>query len=137
MTGRGQIAVVRHVPLCRRNGSSITKNCPKSSRAFWLSGCGIYAVKAADAPGVSVRTGYSRQERWNADGLVPGYAGGYPSKFTAELKPELFEKVREKDRRTIVEARHQPHFSVATVRVSRRRLTCGLGTPAHGITKTR
>ena len=75
MTGREQIAVVGHVPLCRRNGSSITKNCPKSSRAFWLSGCGIYAVKAADAPGVSVRTGYSRQERWNADGLLPGYAG--------------------------------------------------------------
>jgi len=72
----------------------------------------MHAVKAADAPGVSVRTGYNRQERWNADGLVPGYAGGYPSKLTAELKPELFEKVREKDRRTIVEARHQPHFGV-------------------------
>jgi len=56
----------------------------------------MYAVKAADAPGVSDRTRYNRQERWNADGLVPGYAGGYPSRFTAELKPELFEKVREK-----------------------------------------
>jgi len=63
-------------------------------------------------PGVSVRTEYNRQERWNADGLVPGYVGGYPSKFTTELKPELFEKVREKDPRTIVEARHQSHFGV-------------------------
>ena len=47
--------------LCRRNGTGITKNCPKSSRAFWLSGCGMYAVKAADAPGVFDRTRYNRQ----------------------------------------------------------------------------
>jgi len=58
------------------------------------------------------RPSFTRQERWNADGLVPGYVGGYPSKFTTELKPELFEKVREKDPRTIVEARHQSHFGV-------------------------
>lgn len=35
----------------------------------------MYAVKAADAPGVSARTGYNRQGRWNADGLLPGYPG--------------------------------------------------------------
>ena len=35
----------------------------------------MYAVKAAEAPEISGRTRYNRQERWNADGLVPGYAG--------------------------------------------------------------
>ena len=57
-------------------------------------------VKAADAVGASEQTGYSWQERWNADEfdrLVPRYAGEHPSKLTGEQKVELVELLRKQD----------------------------------------
>ena len=121
MTGREQIAIVRHVPL------SILKKWIKRHKGLpditlrlmfiRLRYRGMSVATAADTVGVSTQTGYNWQERWNADGLpglTPKYAGGRPSRLTIEQKTALREKLREKEHWTTTEVQHliQADFGV-------------------------
>jgi putative transposase len=122
MTGREQIAIVRHVPYAVlkkriKHHHGLPEVMPRLL-FIRLRYKGVSVVNAADAVGVSGQTGYNWQERWNAagfDGLVPRYGGGHPSKLTDEQKAELLELLREHDHWTTVEAQCliQSHFGVA------------------------
>ncbi len=121
MTGREQIAIVKHVPM------SVLKKRIKHHKGLpevvprllfiRLRYNGMSVVKAAENVGVSPQTGYNWQERWNAeglDGLVPKYAGGRPSRLTTDQKAALLEKLREKEYWTTTEVQHliQSDFDV-------------------------
>ncbi len=122
MTGREQIAIVKHVPFSVlekriKHHKGLPEIVPRLL-FIRLRYKGMSVVKAADAVGVSGQTGYNWQERWNAngfEGLVPRYAGGHPSKLTDDQKAELLELLQEKDHWTTVEAQRliQSHFDVA------------------------
>ncbi len=122
MTGREQIAIVRHVPLSVLNKRiKHHKGLPEVvPRLVFirLRYKGMSVVNAAEAVGVSHQTGYNWQERWNEEGpagLVPKYAGGHPSKLTDEQKVALLEKLREKEHWTTAEVQHliQSQFGVS------------------------
>lgn len=121
MTGREQIAIVKHVPM------SVLKKRIKHHKGLpevvprllfiRLRYKEVSVVKAAEAVGVSPQTGYNWQERWNAEGLaglVPKYAGGRPSRLTTDQKTALLEKLREKEHWTTTEVQHliQSDFDV-------------------------
>src|SRR5512137_2762918 len=58
--------------------------------------------------GITKRTGYIWQERWNEkgyEGLIPRYAGGRPSKLTDAQKGHLVELLKQKDTWTTEEVR--------------------------------
>lgn len=121
MTGREQIAIVKHVPM------SVLKKRIKHPKGLpevvprllfiRLRYNEVSVVKAAEAVGVSPQTGYNWQERWNAEGLaglVPKYAGGRPSRLTTDQKTALLEKLRENEHWTTTEVQHliQSDFDV-------------------------
>lgn len=64
--------------------------------------------EAASKVGVTKMMGYEWQERWNkegADGLVPRFAGGRPSKLSDEQKRVLTSYLNERDDWTTSEVR--------------------------------
>ena len=103
MTGREQIAIIKHALL-----PDLKKRIKDLKFLPEVVPCLLFirlrynemsVVKAAEAIGVSTQTGYNWQERWNAEGLnglVPKYAGGHPSRLTADPKAALFENFRKK-----------------------------------------
>jgi len=58
--------------------------------------------------GVAKPVGYAWQERWNEQGysgLIPRYAGGRPSKLSAQQKEQLHQLLRERDAWTTEDVR--------------------------------
>lgn len=56
--------------------------------------------EAAKKIGITKRTAYIWQDRWNKEGykgLIPQFAGGRPSKLTDQQKIELEQMLRQKD----------------------------------------
>ena len=56
--------------------------------------------EAAKKIGITKRTAYIWQDRWNRErykGLIPQFAGGRPSKLTNQQKIELEQMLRQKD----------------------------------------
>ena len=61
---------------------------------------GKSVIEASKDVGVVKRVGYQWLERWNEsgfDGLIPGFAGGKPSKLSAEQKKDLKALLEVKD----------------------------------------
>jgi len=99
MTGREQIAIVRHVPLSTlkkriKHHQGLPEVVPRLV-FIQLRYTGMSVVKAAESIG-------------------PRYAGGRPAKLTADQKAALLERLRENDHWTTVEAQQliQSQFGV-------------------------
>lgn len=64
--------------------------------------------EASEKIGITKRSGYIWQDRWNKEGyqgLIPQYAGGRPSKLTDQQKAQLEQMLRQKDSWTSREVR--------------------------------
>ncbi len=70
---------------------------------------GLSVEEASQLVSVAKPVGYSWQERWNEDGydgLIPRYAGGRPSKLSAQQREKLLLLLKGKDIWTTDEVRH-------------------------------
>lgn len=70
---------------------------------------GMSVEEASRLASVAKPVGYAWQERWNQDGyegLIPRYAGGRPSKLSAQQKEKLLVLLKEKEVWTMDEVRH-------------------------------
>ncbi|OPY46342.1 MAG: hypothetical protein A4E47_00641 [Methanosaeta sp. PtaU1.Bin028] len=107
-----QIAIQRHMTkeeLLRRI-KTLETDTKVLQRLYFIKHRydGASVEESSRLVGVAKPVGYAWQERWNEQGyssLIPRYAGGRPSKLSAQQKEQLHRLLRERDAWTTEDVR--------------------------------
>ena len=130
-----EIQIEHHMSIeeLNKNIKTLENNAKVLKRLYFIKYRyeGKMVSESATLIGITKRTGYIWQERWNKngyDGLIPRYAGGRPSKLNETQKGRLVELIKQKDTWSTEEIRElifkefQVEYTIKQIRIILKKL---------------